>query len=71
VGFPYSGHDTEIFRYRTMPDPADGVRLEGSILTVFGGQAGNTVDLAADGSNLAITLNGSTVQLPGVVSQPH
>jgi uncharacterized delta-60 repeat protein len=64
VGFPYSGYDTEIFRYRTMPDSTEGVRLEGSILTVLGEHPSNSVDLATDGSNLAITLNGSTVYYP-------
>jgi uncharacterized delta-60 repeat protein len=60
VGLPYSGYDTEVYRYRTMPDPTEGVRLEGRILTVLGEHPSNTVDLASDGSNLSITLNGST-----------
>jgi len=58
------GTNGSIVRYRTMADPPEGVRLEGSILTVLGEGASNSVDLVSDGSNYTVSLNGQVQAFP-------
>lgn len=53
-----------LMRFRTMADPPEGVRLEGSILTVLGENAPSTVSISLVGSDYSVTLDGNTELFP-------